>query len=118
LGILCAYFVGSIIFFLVSLKVVCFYRNLDIKKTLSAGLLLSAFGSFLCLFLQPQWRVFLLPYRFIYSRTWFSIQQIVANPLAIKMGSPDTAPLDTSRGIKLFELLLVLFTKSHYSNGK
>jgi fucose permease len=31
-----------------------------------------------------------LPYRFIYSRTWFSIQQIVANPLAIKMGSPDT----------------------------
>jgi FHS family L-fucose permease-like MFS transporter len=29
-----------------------------------------------------------LPYRFIYSRTWFSIQQIVANPLAIKMGSP------------------------------
>jgi FHS family L-fucose permease-like MFS transporter len=44
----------------------------------------------LCLFLQPQWSFSFLPYRFIYSRTWFSIQQIVANPLAIKMGSPDT----------------------------
>jgi FHS family L-fucose permease-like MFS transporter len=80
---------------------------LDIKKTLSAGLLLSAFGSFLCLFLQQQWRVFLLPYRFIYSRTWFSIQQIVANPLAIKMGSPDTDRFDTSRGIKLFRTTIL-----------
>jgi hypothetical protein len=33
-----------------------FYRNLD-KKTLSAGLLLSAFGSFM--FVPAQWRVFL-----------------------------------------------------------
>jgi hypothetical protein len=44
-----------------------------------------------------------LPYRFIYSRTWFSIQQIVANPLAIKMGSPDgCTPLDISRRINSF----------------
>jgi FHS family L-fucose permease-like MFS transporter len=40
-----AYFVGSIIFFLVSLKVDVLQK--DIKKTLSAGLLLSAFGSFM-----------------------------------------------------------------------
>jgi hypothetical protein len=26
----------------------------------------------LCLFLQPQWSFFLLPYRFIYSRTFNS----------------------------------------------
>jgi fucose permease len=54
--------------------------------------------------LQPQWRVFLLPYRFIYSRTWFSIQQIVANPLAIKMGSPDTGAhrLTLAGGINSF----------------
>jgi FHS family L-fucose permease-like MFS transporter len=41
----------------------------------------------------------------------FSIQQIVANPLAIKMGSPDTGAhrFDISRGINSFELLLVLF---------
>jgi FHS family L-fucose permease-like MFS transporter len=43
-----------------------------------------------------------LPYRFIYSRTWFSIQQIVANPLAIKMGSPDTAHRLTLAGINSF----------------
>jgi FHS family L-fucose permease-like MFS transporter len=39
-----AYFVGSIIFFLVSLKV---DAEIWIQKTLSAGLLLSAFGSFM-----------------------------------------------------------------------
>jgi FHS family L-fucose permease-like MFS transporter len=56
-------------------------------------------------------RVFLLPYRFIYSRTWFFIQQIVANPLAIKMGSPDTGAhrLTLAGGINSLELLLVLF---------
>jgi FHS family L-fucose permease-like MFS transporter len=62
------YFVGSIIFFLVSLKVDV-YRNLD-TKTLSAGLLLSAFGSFM--FVPAATMEFsFLPYRFIYSRTWF-----------------------------------------------
>jgi FHS family L-fucose permease-like MFS transporter len=51
-----------------------------------------------------------LPYRFIYSRTWFSIQQIVANPLAIKMGSPDTGAHRLTLGEStLLELLLVLF---------
>jgi FHS family L-fucose permease-like MFS transporter len=84
---------------LVSLKVDVLHL---IQKTLSAGLLLSAFGSFLCLFLQQQWRVFLFPYRFIYSRTWFSIQQIVANPLAIKMGSPILAHHLTLAGINSF----------------
>jgi FHS family L-fucose permease-like MFS transporter len=41
-----AYFVGSIIFFLVSLKV-DILQKFGYKKTLSAGLLLSAVGSFL-----------------------------------------------------------------------
>jgi FHS family L-fucose permease-like MFS transporter len=56
-----------------------FYRNL-IQKTLSAGLLLHLV---LC-FLQPQWRVFFLTALFTVG-LGFSIQQIVANPLAIKM---------------------------------
>jgi FHS family L-fucose permease-like MFS transporter len=77
-----AYFVGSIIFFL-SLKV-----DVLQKFGYKRHYLLVYYFLHLVLFLQHN-GVF-LPYRFIYSRTWFSIQQIVANPLAIKMGSPDT----------------------------
>jgi FHS family L-fucose permease-like MFS transporter len=46
-----AYFVGSIIFFLVSLKVDVLQKFG--QKTLSAGLLLSAFGSFM--FVPAAW---------------------------------------------------------------
>jgi fucose permease len=43
----------------------------------------------LCLFLQPQWS-FPFFLTALFTVGLFSIQQIVANPLAIKMGSPDT----------------------------
>jgi FHS family L-fucose permease-like MFS transporter len=52
----------------------------------------------------------------------FSIQQIVANPLAIKMGSPDTgAHLRlTLAGINSFGTTIgaILLQESHYSEWK
>jgi FHS family L-fucose permease-like MFS transporter len=98
-----AYFVGSIIFFLVSLKVDVL-QKFGYKRHY---LLVYAFGSFM--FVPAAMEFSFLPYRFIYSRTWFSIQQIVANPLAIKMGSPDTGAHRLTLGNQLFWNYYLLF---------
>lgn len=98
-----AYFVGSIIFFLVSLKVDVL-QKFGYKKTLSAGLVLSAAGSFLFV---PAATMHSFPFFLTALFTvglGFSIQQIVANPLAIKMGSPATGAhrLTLAGGINSF----------------
>ena len=84
-----AYFVGSVIFFLVSLKSDVL-QKFGYKKTLSFGLVISAIGAFL--FVPAAINasfVFFLSALFIVG-LGFSVQQIVANPLAIKMGSAAT----------------------------
>ncbi|SHK05652.1 MFS transporter [Epilithonimonas mollis] len=84
-----AYFVGSVIFFIVSLKS-DILQKFGYKKTLAVGLALSAFGAFLFVPAAAAasfW--FFLTALFIVG-LGFSVQQIVANPLAIKMGSPET----------------------------
>ena len=84
-----AYFVGSVIFFMVSLKS-DILQKFGYKKTLAVGLALSAFGAFLFVPAAAAanfW--FFLTALFIVG-LGFSVQQIVDNPLAIKMGSPET----------------------------
>ena len=84
-----SYFVGSVIFFIISLKS-DILQKFGYKKTLAVGLALSAFGAFLFVPAAAAanfW--FFLSALFIVG-LGFSVQQIVANPLAIKMGSPQT----------------------------
>ncbi len=84
-----AYFVGSIIFFIISLKS-DILQKFGYKKTLAFGLAISAMGAFLFVPAAASasfW--FFLTALFIVG-LGFSLMQIVANPLAIKMGSPQT----------------------------
>ncbi len=84
-----AYFIGSVIFFVISLFG-DILQKFGYKKTLAFGLIISAIGAFLFVPAATQYSFgFFLAALFIVG-LGFSVQQIVANPLAIKMGSPET----------------------------
>ena len=84
-----AYFVGSAIFFMISMRSDVL-QKFGYKKTLASGLVLSAAGAFLFVpaAVMDNFWVFLIALFTV--GLGFSVQQIVANPLAIKMGSPQT----------------------------
>lgn len=84
-----AYFVGSLIFFLISLKSDVLQR-FGYKKTLSFGLVISAIGAFMFVPAAASANFWFFLLALFTVGLGFSVQQIVANPLAIKMGSKDT----------------------------
>lgn len=84
-----AYFVGSVVFFLISIKS-DILQKFGYKKTLAVGLLLSALGAFLFVPAATAANFWFFLIALFIVGLGFSVQQIVANPLAIKMGSPQT----------------------------
>lgn len=84
-----AYFVGSVIFFLISLRR-DILQQVGYKGTLAAGLVVSAVGAFLFIPASAMESFWLFLTGLFTVGLGFSIQQIVANPLAIKMGAPET----------------------------
>ncbi|SHI66878.1 MFS transporter, FHS family, L-fucose permease [Cruoricaptor ignavus] len=84
-----AYFVGSLIFFLISLRM-DILQKIGYKKALAIGLAISACGAFLFVPAASAGSFWMFLAGLFIVGLGFSVQQIVANPLAIKMGSPET----------------------------
>jgi len=84
-----AYFVGSVIFFIISLKS-DILQKFGYKKTLAVGLSISAIGAFLFFPAASSANFWFFLMALFVVGLGFSVQQIVANPLAIKMGSAST----------------------------
>lgn len=85
-----AYFIGSAIYFIISVKKNKWLAQLSNKKGMITGLLLSAFGSLLLVLATSiHSYVFFLVCLFIIA-LGFTLQQIVANPLLIQLGSANS----------------------------
>ena len=84
-----AYFVGALVFFLISMKRDVL-QMFGYKKTLSLGLCISALGAFLFVPAAHMGSYWLFLGALFVVGLGFSVQQIVANPLVIKMGSKET----------------------------
>lgn len=84
-----AYFIGSVVFFIISMKG-DILQKFGYKKSLAFGLSVSALGAFLFVPAASMQSFWLFLMALFIVGLGFSIQQIVANPLAIQMGSADT----------------------------
>ena len=81
-----AYFIGSLSYFFVSMKKPDWLEKFSSKKVMVSGLVISAIGT-VCLVLaaESEYYIFLLLSLFIIA-FGFALQQIIANPLLIKLG--------------------------------
>jgi len=85
-----AYFIGSVIYFIISIKRSHWLPHLSSKKGMIKGLLLSSLGSVLLVTATSiHSYIFFLLCLFIIA-LGFTLQQIVANPLLIQLGSVNT----------------------------
>ncbi len=95
-----AYFIGSVLYFIISSKIGDPINRIGYKKGIIIGLILSALGTFL--FLPAAWFIsytFFLFALFVLG-LGFTLLQIAANPYVAIIGSPETASsrLNLSQG--------------------
>lgn len=85
-----AYFIGSIIYFVISIKKASWLPQISSKKGMVRGLLLSALGSILLVAATSiHSYIFFLLCLFVIA-LGFTLQQIVANPLLVQLGNINT----------------------------
>src|SRR2546428_2657172 len=81
-----AYFVGSLLYFILSSKADRFIQQLGPQKIMITGLLMSACGTILLIWTSDKGSYPLLLGSLFIVALGFALQQIIANPLLVKLG--------------------------------
>lgn len=85
-----AYFIGSVLYFVISIKKNNWLVHLSSKKGMINGLLISAAGSLLIVAAASVHSYAFFLFSLFVIAMGFTLQQIVANPLLVQLGSANT----------------------------